>query len=45
MNKTESWNKVELDPDAIASPCGIIAATFFNDTFALQNQNETISIN
>ncbi len=30
---TESYEGAPLDPDAVASPCGAIAATFFNDTF------------
>lgn len=30
LGKTVSWGNVTLDPDAIASPCGLVAATMFN---------------
>lgn len=39
MKVTHSWAGVQLDPNAIASPCGAIAYTFFNDTFSLFYQN------
>lgn len=35
FNVSTSWGGVALDPSAIASPCGAIARTFFNDTFQL----------
>lgn len=33
-----------LDPEAIANPCGIIAATIFNDSFVMQLGSNNISI-
>ena len=39
MKVTTSWAGIPLDPNAIASPCGAIAYTFFNDTFSLFYQN------
>lgn len=43
MGQTLSWAGTQLDPDAIASPCGAIgtpylktAKTFFNDTYVLK---------
>ena len=31
-----SWeSKIKLNPDKIASPCGIVAKSIFNDTFSL----------
>jgi len=35
MKVTHSWKGVPLDPNALASPCGDIAYTYFNDTYAL----------
>jgi hypothetical protein len=35
LKVTKSWAGVSLDPSALASPCGGIAYTFFNDTFSL----------
>lgn len=36
MGKTIAVDgETELDPDAIAYPCGLVAKTFFNDTFEL----------
>ena len=37
MKVSKSWGGVALDPNAIASPCGAIAYTFFNDSFALSS--------
>lgn len=37
LKVTKSWGGVALDPNAIASPCGSIAYTFYNDTFALSS--------
>jgi hypothetical protein len=37
MNKTLSWNGTPLDPDALASPCGAIAMTFFDDRYLLHD--------
>jgi len=45
MKVTKSWGGVDLDPQALASPCGGIAYTFFNDTFQLYSSNgQQISI-
>lgn len=35
LKVTKSWAGVALDPSALASPCGGIAYTFFNDSFSL----------
>ena len=46
MEVTQSWGNFDLDPEAIASPCGAIgtifinsAKTFFNDTYQLFDEN------
>jgi hypothetical protein len=45
MKVTKSWGGVALDPQAVASPCGGIAYTFFNDTFQLySSKGQNISI-
>jgi len=36
-----SWGNYTLNPSAVASPCGIVAQTFFNDTYALFYPNGT----
>jgi LEM3 (ligand-effect modulator 3) family / CDC50 family len=41
LKVTKSWAGVDLDPNAIASPCGGIAYTVFNDTFQLQSRTGT----
>jgi hypothetical protein len=30
MNVTKSWKGIELDPDSVASPCGLISKSYFN---------------
>ena len=37
---TRSYNGTTLDPDAAAFPCGLVAKSFFNDTFVLYKQTE-----
>lgn len=37
MKVSRSWGGVALDPNAVASPCGSIAYTFYNDTFSLSS--------
>jgi hypothetical protein len=44
MKVTQSWGGVALDPNAVASPCGAIAYTFYNDTFSLSLNGNSISI-
>lgn len=44
MKVTKSWGGVTLDPNAIASPCGAIAFTFFNDTYSLSSNGVTYAI-
>ncbi len=44
MKVTTSWTGVALDPNAVASPCGTIAYTFFNDVFGLNYQGNSIPI-
>lgn len=39
-----SWGGLVLNPNDIASPCGTIAYTYFNDTFALSQNGQTIII-
>ena len=43
MNKVWSIDGSRLEPNATAYPCGILAKSMFNDTFALytSNPNET----
>lgn len=35
MNATLSWAGVPLNPDAIASPCGMFPRAFFNDSYSI----------
>ena len=35
-------NGQELDPNAIAYPCGLIAKSLFNDTYSLYYTNNTL---
>lgn len=44
MKVNTSWGNVTLDPNAIASPCGSIALTFFNDTYKLFYNSNLIPI-
>mmetsp|Transcript_16826 Transcript_16826/g.18748 ORF Transcript_16826/g.18748 Transcript_16826/m.18748 type:complete len:299 (-) Transcript_16826:55-951(-) len=37
LDRTHSFSGRLLDPDAPAWPCGLIAQSFFNDTFELRN--------
>lgn len=45
MKVTKSWAGITLDPNAIASPCGAIAYTFYNDSFSLSSNGVAIEIN
>lgn len=36
---TKSVNNKDLDPDAVAIPCGLIAKSYFNDTYLLSVQD------
>lgn len=38
IGATHSWGGQQLDPNAVASPCGSIAHALFNDTFQLQTE-------
>jgi len=44
MKVTTSWGGTPLNPNAVASPCGTIAYTFFNDVFGLTFQGNSIPI-
>jgi hypothetical protein len=44
MKVTKSWAGVPLDPNAVASPCGAIAYTVYNDTFSLSFNGQTIPV-
>jgi hypothetical protein len=44
MKVTQSWGGVPLNPNAVASPCGAIAYTFYNDSFSLNINGATIPI-
>jgi hypothetical protein len=35
MGKTKSWNNSDLDPKAVASPCGIMAKSLFTGNFLI----------
>ena len=47
LNVDTSWGGVALDPNALASPCGAIARTYFNDSFQLlySSNFSTLTIN
>jgi hypothetical protein len=39
-------NKVKLDPEGVAWPCGLVAKSFFNDTYSLKDKNgNAVAIN
>ena len=42
MGKTKNILQGTLNPDEIAVPCGLIAKSYFNDTFSLSYSNNTI---
>jgi hypothetical protein len=45
MEKNKSISGLELDPNEVAVPCGLIAKSFFNDTYQLKNEKgEQITI-
>jgi hypothetical protein len=44
MKATNSWAGFELDPKAVASPCGMQAYYYFRDTFTLSRSNESENI-
>lgn len=44
MKVTTSWGGTPLDPNAVASPCGTVAYTYFNDAFALAFQGNPVPI-
>lgn len=39
MHKFKSINGKQLNPDDIAIPCGLMAYTYFNDTYSLHYRN------
>ena len=43
ISKTVSGKK--LDGDMPANPCGLIAKSFFNDTFSLKRDNKEVTLN
>ena len=46
LGKTESWDGVPLDMNAPANPCGLVAASFFNDTYEiLDKDSNPVKIN
>ena len=42
MGKTKNIYNEDLEPNEIAVPCGLIAKSYFNDTFSLSYSNNTI---
>lgn len=45
MEVTQSWGGFPLDPNAVASPCGLQAKLYFRDTFELVSPgNKTIPL-
>ena len=36
MDKTKSYDGTTLDPKGVATPCGLIAKSFFNDTYEIR---------
>lgn len=47
MNTRYAWDgKTLLDPMAVANPCGLIAKSFFNDTYSMYDERGIeVSIN
>lgn len=44
MKVSKSWAGLPLNPSAIASPCGTIAYTYYNDTFSISLNGDPIPI-
>ena len=43
-HQQKNLNGKKLDPAAPATPCGLIAKSFFNDTFVLKNGGSAVAI-
>ena len=41
MGVTKSWGGYPLDPQAVASPCGLQAKLYFRDTFDIFSPNSS----
>ena len=44
MDVTKSWNGTNLDPGALASPCGLQAKLFFRDTIEVLSQGRVLAM-
>ena len=45
MDKTKSYDGTTLDPKAVATPCGLIAKSFFNDTYEIRGPDNNDKVN